>query len=520
MTSENQIFARQKLAKDDRSKERAYWLRMVVANLIDGDGGSKPSKDSEDQWAPVQVNVWEEGRFNPISNNTHIAVEGLTINKPDFTWTGIPDEKGRGDLIAEVRKEYYLWLWDLLSLEEAYRMKTFDMLTCGEGSIGCFVRGDGCEVEWCDFLSLDWDPAYEEPDKRRYVFYDQALTLGEAKAYYPNIERYQQITDETFDKVIRVRKYWDKDSQTECCIYKRDIIHGPAHNRYGARLPIRATRLSSAPSVKGAIGLVERQMGSQALALRLQNHFRETALSATPQRWVAGAVTNEDALRDVEEGDTTKILRLAAGAQMGITNGAEIQQTALEVYQMVMQNLNVESGVNEFKQGRTDTNVEFASQLGFMAQQSAPRERYLNQRIEEGMRDDLLSVIMPICAEFEGRSIRLEIAGQSIEFGGLAPINPILGSDGNVVMKPGGMAFKSSAQSLQETMIFANVLSLAVNLPPGLQERFVKMACDAAQVEGAEDWLSDMRAAQEQIAMQQQMAQEQAVPPAQSSASA
>lgn len=510
MTGTNAIQERIKNACNDEEKARAYYLRQIVANYIDGSGGGKPSKNSDGRYPDVSIEVWEEGRSNFISNNTHVTIEGLTYNKPDFNWTAIPDEKGRGDLIGSIRKSYFFWLWDILSLEEAYRMKTFDMISLGEGNMGAFVRGDGVDVEWCDYMHVDWDPAYKEPEKRRYVIYEKSLPLREAIKFYPKIESLQleRIDDKTMDKLVWVKCYWDKDEQTEAVQFKRTIVK-EGNNRYGKNLPIRATRLANVPGVTHSSGLVERQLGSQELRLRLRRHFRSVAVSATPMRFIAGNISDNDALQRVEEGDESAILRLSVGSQAGVTKGAEIQRTAIELEGLLAQDMESESATNSIRHGQTDANIDFASQLGALAQSSSTRERYMSQRIEEGIRDDIQKLIMPICSEFETREIVLNIDGQTIKFGGLTPINPILGSDGNLVMKPGGMAFRSSAQQLQETMILANVLQLTMGLPPGLQERATKLALQAAEVEDSEAWILDMQAGIEQMKMEQQAMMEQ-----------
>lgn len=505
MISEQTIKERFKKAVDADQRNCMNWLRLVVANFINGDQGDTVPKLAAGEFGEVTIHHWEEGRYNPVANNTQVTMEGLTFNKPDFTWTKIPSPSGRSDIFAAARKGYYFWLWDNQDLDEQYRYKILDMLTLGEANMGCFVRGDGIEVEWCDAIRVSWDPAYKDPAKRRYVFYDKTLPQVDALRYYPELDRYVTLDDRNRERELTVTCFWDREDPTEAVLYRNDVIR-LRKNQYGNQLPIRATVLGRLPGVKYAQGVVERQLGSHELLLRIHRDWRDRAVSGPPIGVAAGFIEDQYRALEGDNDGQPRILRSNnPQASFKWATGPQIEATAIQVEQLVMEHLNAESGTTASKRGMIDQNLDFASQLGIQAMETRPRDRFLSQRMEEGMKDDITQLIMPIAQQFEARSLRLNIGEYPIEFGPMQPINPLLGSDGELLFKPGGMSYRSSAQKLQESMIFANVLALAASLPPGTQERFVRMALDAAEVEDPEAWIADMQAAQAQIAEQQMM---------------
>lgn len=513
MTSEGIIRERVKLATDEDRKRALYWLRLVVGNFIDGQGALQPATDRKNgKYGDVTVQHWEEGRYNPIANNTQVAVEGLAFNRPDFNWKRIPSVSGRGDLAGAIRKAYYLWLFDQQNLKDTYTSWLLDLLTTGEANTGCFVRGEGVEVEWCDALQVGWDPAYKDPARRRYVTYQRPMTLGEAVKFYKPIANLENVDEKSFDKQITVTRYFDIDDNTEAALYREQFVDGPKKLSYPV-LPIRVTRLSQLPSVKHSGGIVERQLGSHQLYIQLMRSFAEIALANENVVGVLSGFPNQDSENTIAGPAPNEGLRIVrspnAGATFAWTNGPTIAKEALEVFQMVTENLNVESGVSSSKRGIPE-NANLATSVAYMAQQSSARDKFLESKLEEGVREDMQKLIMPIASAFEARHIPLGIPGHpELDTGQDTPINAILGSDGVLEMVPGGMAFKSEAQKLQEVMIFANVLALTASLPPGLAPRVVKMILDAKDVESPEEWVADMLQAMQAQAQAQQQLQDQ-----------
>lgn len=509
MTTELQVKNRLKVATDEDQRDVNYYLRLVVANVLEGDGGDSKPRRQEGRLKDQSVRYWEEGRYSAVQTNLMVTAEKQTFNRPDFTWTDIPNP--RGGQLATVRKAYYMWLWDQSNMARAYWLKFLDLLTLGEANIGCFVRGDGIEVEWCDALNVFWDPSHKDPDQRRYVAYEKSLPLGIALKYYPELSRKKplQADGKNAEEEILVTCYWDRDEGTEAVLYKNEFIHGPTQSRYpqGA-LPIRASTLAELPSLKHMLGIVPRGLGSHELDLMLMRAFRDIALASEPVA-VATGWPNESGLKALE-GDPPnegfRILRTnSPQGKLTWLAGPEIQASSLGLKSKVEQNMNAEFGVNEFERSQTDTNIDFASQLGFLAQQSGGRSRFLALRVEEGMRDDMLRLIMPIAQAFEARDISLSLNGVPIDFGVMDPINPLLGSDGFVVFKPGGMMYQSKAQKLQEEMIFANILQLAATMPPGLDEPFLQRVLVAAEVDAPEEWMLRYQQAKAEMMAQQQM---------------
>jgi hypothetical protein len=86
----------------------------------------------------------------------------------------------------------------------------------------------------------------------------------------------------------------------------------------------------------------------------------------------------------------------------------------------------------------------------------------------------------------------------------MMPLREQLGTDGKVMLRPGGMEYQAPAQKLQEVGVLGNVLAIAQNLPPGLQERFIRLGLVSYEVDDADGWMADMIAAFNAAAQQQE----------------
>lgn len=491
-----------------------YWLRLLVANYIDGDGRISDGNNKEDRFDEVELAHWEEGRYNPISNNTQVTVERLMANEPALTWTSIPTASGRGELIAATRKAYYSMQWEKRNLSEHYAKKLLDLITLGEANFGCFVRGKSIYPEYMDSLNVYWDPSQKDPCQREYVSYDISITMGKAFEFYPEgMKRLEPFArPEQMDKQIWIRCFYDRDNGTEAVIYRNEFIYGPTANRYGHDvMPIRCDVLTQMPSVKHASGIVERQVGSHELKVRIRRYFRDTALKALAVG-VASGNFNEDQLKKLETGEDL-ILRGSPGSQFSWAKGAEIAATTIQVDQMTTQDIQAESGINEFQLNQSGSQVDFASQLGYLAQQGSSRDRFLSMKVEVGVKNDLLELIMPIAAKFDQDDFSLDILGQPVAFGHFGydsygnprvPINSLLGNDGKVSMRPGGLVFKAPAQALQEDMILTQLLTLTQSAPPGMQEHLCRRILKNADVEDPERWIMAWKQAQMELAAKEE----------------
>lgn len=512
LETEAAILERLKVYEDKDHKDVLYGLRLLVANYLDltTDQSARTPAKIDGRYGDILNKRWEEGRHNSLATNTLIQVKSLVFAEPDIKWTGCT---GKNPVrVSQVRSQYYLKYWREQSWEHLYRRKLLDLIVCGIGNVQVGTRDGGLFMEWVDSLDVTWDNAYKEPHLKRFVYRDIHLPISSALRYFPKLRGKVRMPDpktgEGGETIVTVRVYWSKT--TTATIFKNEIVDGPKANPYG-QIPIRLTQMIHQLSAKHPSGIVEAQVGTHKLDLRLQRYFRNTVLTGVPVG-VAIGHWNEEALDDLIDGKEGTILRSTGlGSEFKYAAGAEIQRSALELQKMVSQQQNSESGVNDFMRSQTDTNVDFASQLAYIAQESGVQGKFTAQVHAEGLKDDA-RLFMSIASRFEPGPITLSIEEADITFDQSMPINPLLGDDGQISVKP--MEYKSPEQKLQAQMILGNVLAIGANLPPGFQEQYWLSCLHAAEVDNVDDWMAALKAGQQQMAQQQaQMAAAQQGPP-------
>lgn len=507
LDSVSEILERNKTSTDNRHQEKIYDLRMISANVLDitTSGSQNRPQRQDGRFADMDVTEWEESRHNPVTSNTAIQAKSLSFNKPDFEWRYVRPG------VAMTRKAWYLAHYDRQGWSDMYQWVLLDAIISGEGTFFAGVRAGECFLEWGDALDVRWDTAFKEPHKRRFVFRDIHLPASEAVTRFPTLAKliHYKPGQSGCEKTVTITQYWSRT--TRATMYKGEFLEQPSPNEYG-RLPGGVVQFFRRPGIKYSEGSVEMQLGTLQMVLRLQRYFRETTLRAGAPVGVAAGFPDESAIDQAQSGEEAVILRSPSNrASFKWETPGEVSQTSMKLYEMLMQALNAESGVNDFQKSQTDVNVDFASQLTFLAQQSGVQAKHTAQQFEAGVVDSI-KLFMEIGATFAG-PIDLYIEGTAFEFGPEMPINPLLGSDGEIVMKPGGMQYKSPAQKLQETMILAGALKEAITMPQGIAERFLKMVLDAAEVDDTDSWVDGfVQAQQQQLALQQQAAMAQQTP--------
>lgn len=507
LDSQEIILERRKEHLDEQHREIVYGLRRVAADQLDITTTAsieKPTR-TDGKYADWLKNHWEEGRHNSIRVNTHLQAKALVFNEPEIKWRNCKvQDPAEDDLISKIRNAYYLNLWRSQRLADTYRLKLLDMLVSGEGNIACWKIDNGLAVEYLDSLDVTWDPSYKEPHKRRYVYVDRHMPMTDALSRFPGLNKY--ITPPApgksgGEKNCTLTLYYSKT--TYAVLYKTNFVQVPIPNPLN-RIPVRVSELFRELSTKFATGMVELQIGTHKLDLRIQRALREIALRCLPVGVLTGQ-WEEDAVTDLEDAEEAVIIRsLTPSAGFSWAPAAELPATLLEVQAMVNQQMNAESGTNDFQRGQTDTKVDFASQLAYIAQQSGVLGRYAAQQHEDGIREDA-AMIMEIAAMIEEGPLTLVIDGHQIDFDQLTPIKPLLGGDGDIILTPGGMEYKSPAQKIQEWMVLTEALGQATLLPPGIREHIMEATLKAFDVDNADEWIAEMQQAE----MQQQMMQAQ-----------
>lgn len=504
------ITERAKAHKETTRKDDVYQLRLLVADRLGINGkGDFSTVNPGGKYPDVDKSRWEEGRFNDIQNNTAIQVKSLSINDPDISWSGCTG--AHPEIVAAVRRSYYLRYWRDYDWKFLYQQKLLDILVSGEGNTQCGVRDGKPFMEYLDFLNVTWDPAYKDPCQKRYVFVDKPMPLSVALKHYPAISDMVRGLGKDGtggEESVMITFYWSRS--TAAVLFKGKPIDGPRHNPYG-RIPVKQTTLLQFLSMKHSSGVVEGQIGAFKLLLTLTRYFRSTTLKSSPVA-VAVGPWDKGSLDDYESGEEGVVLRAnASGADFKYAAGAEIQQGALVLFDKLKQHLNAASGVNDFMRSQTDTKVDFASQLALMAQQSGVQGKFTAQIHEEGLKEDA-RLFMTIAARFERDDQTLKVGDSEIAFNESLPVRALLGDDGEIAVKP--MEYKSPAQKLQETMILGNVLNIGATLPGPLQVRFYDMCLTAFEVEDKDELLQTLQEAmaQQQMAQAAQAAQAQQLP--------
>ncbi len=506
LDSKADILERKKGSVDEKHRQKVWALRLVASNVLDitTSGSYATPRKTEGLYQDLENVDIEEARHNPVSANTDIQAQSLTFSAPDVTWKFVKPGT------SMTRRAWYLHLYHLQHHAEMFQWFLLDGLIAGCGNVVGGVRNGMPFLEWADDLDVRWDQMFKESHRKRYVYYDKHLPTSEAVAAYPSLgkELNWQPGRPGGEKPVTVTCYWSKT--TSAVLYKDKFIVEPEPNKY-KRIPMVRWRLFQKPSMKNATGSVENQLGTLQIILRLQRAIREIALKAGSQVGVVSGMpqTNVDAIRSSED---TVILQGPTGAKFEWAEAGDSQHLMVP-YEKFEQNLAAESGVDPFMLSQTDVKVDFASQLSFMAGKSGVRGKHTAQRFEEGVKD-AITLLMDIGALF-APPMKLYVQNTEIDYeemgmvaDGRNALQSLLGSDGEIMFKPGGMQYRSPAEKLQEVMVFGQVLTIAMGLPPALQSQFVQMSADAFEVDNPDDW---GKAMQEAIMQQQMMAQQQAM---------
>lgn len=510
LDTEGVILERLKLHVDQDHKNIQYGMRLILANYLDltTDGNTKTAQATEGRYNDILNKRWEEGRHNPIQTNTLIQVKSLVFSEPDIKWSGCTGKHPM--LVSETRKAYYLKYWREQNWDYLYKEKLLDLLTGGESSVQVGVREGKPFMEWLDCLGVTWDTAYKDPAKKRFVFVDKEMPISDALRYYPKLAGKVKMPGKDGvggEAQIVVTFYWS--NTTSAVFYKKAGIElGP--NPYG-KIPVVLTTLIHLLSSKYAAGMVETQIGTYKEHLRAQRYFRETWIKGVGVDVLKGSGWDEESLDDWADGVEGTLIRTSnPSADFDRVPAVPLADGALKRYEQLNQNLNSESGVNDFMRSQTDTQVDFASQLAYIAQESGVQGKFTAQVHEHGLKEDA-RLFMEIAARFEQGPITLSVQGQDFTFDKQNPIRPLLGSDGEIEVKP--MTYKSPAQKLQETMILGQVLAIGMTLPPPLMMMYIDQCLTAYEIDSKDDILEQIQEMQQAQAQAQQQSLQQAMQP-------
>lgn len=497
------ILERKKDACDDKHRKKVWALRLVASNVLDitSSGSYSAPRATEGQYQDLENVDIEEARHNPVAANTDIQAQSLTFSAPDVNWKFVPAGT------SMTRRAWYLRRYHEQHHAEMFQWFLLDGIIGGGGNIVGGVRGGMPFLEWADDLDVQWDPKFKEQHRRRYVYFTKRLPTSEAVAAYPPLGKLLnwQPGKANGEKEVEVVCYWSP--KTRAVLYKSDFILEPEPNPY-KRIPMIRWRLFQKPSMKHATGSVENQLGTLQIILRLQRAIREIALKAGSQVGVASGFPQGDVDR-ILSGEETVILQGGENSKFSWAEAGDSTHL-MAPYDKFEQNLAAESGVDPFMLSQTDVKVDFASQLSFMAGKSGVRGKHTAQRFEEGVKD-AINLLMDIGALFAPpetlyvQNTEIDYAAMGMVADGKNALQSLLGSNGEMIFKPGGMAYRSPAEKLNEVMVFGQVLTTAMSLAPALQPQFIKMAADAFEVDNPDDW----GAAMEQAILEQKMMQEQ-----------
>jgi len=500
LTPKELILERLRVSKDPARKARIYALRRIAANILDLDSYQPNLSEEISDYPDLVPSIYEEGRHNQVAVNTQIQAKSLVFNLPNPRWSNVADP-----VISEIRAAYFKERWRKLRYDLMYREVLMDALICGEGNIDLGVRGGEPFQEWGNTLEITWDPSYRHPHEKRYRFREKCLPLGDALTFYPALaSKIPLHSPKDAEKNVKITVYFDET--TKAVLYRNEFLEWTL-NPYGGRIPGIMLPLFLKPSIKYPTGLVEEQLGLHRLMLRLQRKFREVARRTGSPVGVATGNFNEADLDELSSGKEGVILRSPAPtSSFRWEPGGEISNTELLLYKMMEQWLNATSGVHEFQQGRTDTQVEFATQLGLLAQMSGVQGKYVQIVFEEMIKESILWEMR--LAKWNDSPMSLVIQNTLIEFDEFNPIQPFLGTDGELELAPGGTSYKSPAQKLQEAIVLAQALALSNSLPQPIQPLYLDLVLQAAEVQNKNEWLENLERVQKEAqAFEKQLAQ-------------
>lgn len=485
LDTEGQILDRLDMHFDKDQKNINYNLRLVTANALDLDGTGLTAIKTETERGDVLKRGWEEGRYNPITTDTHMQAKSLTINEPDLHWSKCLGKEP--EITALIRQAHYIKNYREQFWQEMYLAKILDMLITGEGSVQAGVRDGKVFMEYADSLLVSWDTAFKEPHLKRFVFRDRAMTKAEALRRYPKMAEFTsklRPDGRGGEASVKITFYFSKT--TMAVLFGKNFLIKPQRSPYPC-IPLRQKVLFREPSVKHPTGLVDKQIGTAQLMMRLRRSMSQIALRGVPVGVALGQFASGN-LDKIESGEEGQVLRSESqGASFEWKEGAKLPAAFLELENMLRQAHTAESGSSDFQRGQTDTKVDFASQLALIAQQSGAIGQFTASQHEQGVADDA-RLFMEIAAMYEKGPVSLNIKGAQVDFDQMMPIGVQLGADGDLEIRP--LIHKAPAQKLQETMIFIEVVNLVAGSPPGLARILIDQACTAFEVDDKDEYLT------------------------------
>jgi hypothetical protein len=486
------ILERKKLSEDVIHRQKLWNLRMVASNVLDitTAGTYSYPRRTEGNYGDVEPTDVELGRHNAVTANIDVLVQSLSFGAPDIAWRFVHQGK------SLVRRAWYLDIYERQDHRGSFQMALADMLISGDGNIVGGVRDGEPFIEYADALDCQWDNAFKEPHLKRFVYHTRHIPLSVAAAAYPELAKIMHYKpgDTGGEKIVDITNYWSKN--TRAVLYKDAFIVEPRKNEYG-RIPIVQKVLTRRPSLKYSKGIVEDQLGSLQTMFRCQRALNEIALRAGSPVGVARGKIQEPNIDRLESGEEAVILRFAdKDGDFEWKEGAREPSAMLKLYEMTQANLQAESGVDPFMLSQTDVQVDFASQLSFMAGRSGVRGKAMALAFEELVKDSI-QLLMDIGRKF-APPVALYVGDTEVDFeteplvhdGGqtMNALQAMLGSDGEIIFKPGAMEYQSPAQKLQQVMVFGQVLQGGLALPEDLQPYYVDLACRAYEVDDPEEW--------------------------------
>lgn len=499
------IEVRARIHKEDKlRKSKIYRLRLIVANHLQGAGYGESNFTAPTDYPDQEIDKWEEARHNPLTVNTLIQAKSLAFEMPELEYRKIDY------VYSAVRRAYYEAEYDRLELGQLYQQNVLDLLVTGEASAVSGVRDNLCYQDWADILSVTFDKAYKEGAQKRFVLYDLRLPLMELLTYFPECEKltnYQPRYYRNVENPEVITCYHDKT--TSAYLYKGKIVRGPVATKTPGRLPLSYTYFMRKPSIISPSGVAEEQLGNLRLVFRLQRSLREKALRAgTLVGLFSGPVLGEEAENmksQIRDGKECVIVTVPPGGDFNWRSPQTITDTEIQAYERAIQSMSSESGVDEFQRAQTDTKVDFAARLQLIAQKAGVQGDYAASRSEACIKNNI-SLLMETASVFEKRSMVLDIDEAQVEFDELRPVAPLLGTDGQLVLKKSG-AYEGIDAKLNETALLATILQEALTLPEPLQLRFLGLGLEAAQIDNRKEWLDEYESF---LVEQQQVQVEQA----------
>lgn len=315
------------------------------------------------------------------------------------------------DLIdAEVRKRFFERRFEQFNLNFEMENAFLDGDSFGMGcvQIGVEETQEGfirTTLSHVPILNLMLDKHQRNPAKARWgvvcslISYEEAVSLygrKEADNYRTEIRHHQ--TERGFP-VVPVFDYWDIDGCGKGTPTQERRVGGldrkPVYrgeNFMGDSLPLAFYTHVTLPGWSRPIGRVFAQMATQEAINDIERKMR----AVSKQK---GVFVVETAA--IEEGDlkrwasgnydgpvkTKKPMDGASGAPMRFVNGAEIQNTDLQLLNVLERQMNADSGTNDYDNGNFDTQANTATEAQILEARSSTPQAWSDSRADIFRRD-------------------------------------------------------------------------------------------------------------------------------------